>query len=274
MRGFALCNELYGELPLGEALFRIAAHGYDGVELDARSLAGLDLGETAERCSSLGLSVAGLHWLLAGTQGLHLTHPAAEVRRATLRHLQGLVRQCAQLGGRVMVLGGGRHRRMLDGVTLSEALDYAAETLRALGDDLVARGVRLGIEPLEPGSDNLLNTAAAAAELVERIGCPNIGLTLDARAMGSEAAPREALVAAHAGYLVHVHVNDANGSGPGMGETDLQPMLDALKSVSYGGWISVEAFDASPDPDTVARRSLDYLRSAWAADTRSHRAPG
>lgn len=261
MRGFAFCNELYGDLPLPRVLEKLASLGYHGVELDPRSLEGLDSGWVAESCARLGIRVAGLHWLLAGQDDLHLTHPSAGVRRATLLRLTHLTALCARLGGEVMVLGGAKKRRVMAGVALDQALGYTAELLTELGESLVKYDVRLGLEPLPQAVDNLLTTAGAAAEMVNRVGCPNIGLTLDARAMGTEALPREFLIAAHFPQLVHVHVNDDSGSGPGMGDTDLVPMLSALRERGYQGWVSVEAFDPSPDPQTVAARSLDYLRS-------------
>lgn len=263
MHGFAFCNELYGDLPLDDALNRIAHTGYSGVEFDARCLVNRDMLELADKCQERGLAVAGLHWLLAGTRDLHLTHPSREVRRATLGHLRNLAVKCAELGGRVMTLGAGQTRSVLPGVTRDEALSYAEEVLTALGHDLVAKGVYLGVEPLRPQECNLLNRADVAAELVDRIGCPNIGLTLDAKAMSSESRPREELVAAYARYLVHVHVNDPSGTGPGMGPANLGPMLRAVKNVAYEGWISVEAFDPAPDPDTVAIQSIEYIRQLW-----------
>jgi len=62
------------------------------------------------------------------------------------------------------------------------------------------------------------------------------------------------------GYLRHVHVNDANGKGPGFGETEFIPILKNLIKNGYKGYISVEVFDFSPDPQTVASRSIGYLR--------------
>jgi sugar phosphate isomerase/epimerase len=263
MRGYSFCNDLYSDISVVEAIERIATAGYKGVELDARSLIGLDLDLTADCCQNLGVSVVGLHWLLAGTKGLHLTHPDSLVRQETLAYLRELVKKCAILGGQVMVLGGGPNRRVLNGVPRDLAIGYAAEVLSALGDDLIKKGVRLGLEPLRPDKDNLLNTAEAAVELTERIACPNIGITLDARAMETESRPREELVRYYARYLVHVHVNDATGTGPGMGTTDLRPMICALVEKSYPGWISVEAFDTVTAPDTIALSSLAYLNDIW-----------
>jgi sugar phosphate isomerase/epimerase len=62
------------------------------------------------------------------------------------------------------------------------------------------------------------------------------------------------------GYLRHVHVNDANGSGPGFGETKFAPILKTLLKNGYKGYISVEVFNFDPDPQTIASRSIGYLK--------------
>jgi sugar phosphate isomerase/epimerase len=80
-------------------------------------------------------------------------------------------------------------------------------------------------------------------------------------ASAQEKSVREALLRAlESGYLRHVHVNDANGKGPGFGDMDFVPILKMLIKNSYKGYISVEVFDFSPDPQTVASRSIGYLR--------------
>ena len=57
-----------------------------------------------------GLEVVGLHWLLAKTTGFHLTTPDAQFRRQTAEYFGELARFCADLGGKVLVLGSPQQR--------------------------------------------------------------------------------------------------------------------------------------------------------------------
>jgi sugar phosphate isomerase/epimerase len=79
--------------------------------------------------------------------------------------------------------------------------------------------------------------------------------------MCSELTPIPELIRAHAAVLGHFHANDANRRGPGFGTTDFVPILQALTESHYAGWVSVEVFDYTPDPVTIARESIRYLRA-------------
>ena len=80
-------------------------------------------------------------------------------------------------------------------------------------------------------------------------------------AIGSESESIPKLIKRFAARTVHVHANDANRRGPGFGDVDFRPILRALNDSGYAGWISVEVFDYTPDPVTIARESIRYLQS-------------
>ena len=83
----------------------------------------------------------------------------------------------------------------------------------------------------------------------------------DVKVMATDEAPAPELIRRHGRQAGHFHANDVNRRGPGFGDTDFVPIFQALREVGYAGWVSVEVFDYSPDPETIARRSIEYMRA-------------
>src|SRR4029079_13583350 len=108
---------MFGDRSTADTFSTIAKLGYTGVEVapftldptltpfDVRQLPAERIVEFRGQIEDAGLEVVGLHWLLAKTDGFHLTSPDPTVRRHTSEYLRSLVELCADLGGRVMVLG-------------------------------------------------------------------------------------------------------------------------------------------------------------------------
>ena len=88
--------------------------------------------------------------------------------------------------------------------------------------------------------------------------------TRDVKALCAEPRPvAETIRTVRAEDIGHFHVNDANLYGPGMGDVDYEPIAQAIKDIGWDNWLSVEVFKYDPDPETIARQSIEYLRSFW-----------
>ena len=266
---WAICNELFEGWDFARLVTFLAGLGYDGVELAPFTLAETVDGISAPRRRELrsiaadaGLAIAGLHWLLVNPEGLHLTSPEPAVRHRTIDYLRRLVDLCADLGGEVLVFGSPKQRSALPGVDPTDARRWAVEGFTACGTHAAERGVTFCLEPLPKGLTDLLNTAAEACEMVREIGHPNVRMMLDVKGMSAEGRPLPELIRESRGLYRHIHANDANGKGPGFGAIDFAPILGTLAQERYDGYVSVEVFDFSPDPETIARESLRYMQKS------------
>jgi sugar phosphate isomerase/epimerase len=264
---YAICNETFEGWDHARVCRRVAELGYAGLEVAPFTLAPRitdvtpprrrELRRQAEDC---GLTILGLHWLLAKTEGLHLTSTDEGVRRRTADYLVELACCCRDLGGELMVFGSPAQRRIPAGATREQATGFAADTFGRALPGIADCGVKLCLEPLSPPEADFINTCAEAVDLLDRFGQPNFVLHLDVKAMSTDEAPAPELIRRHAARTGHFHANDPNRRGPGFGATDFVPIVRALRESGYPGWVSVEVFDYSPDPDTIARESIWYMR--------------
>lgn len=267
-----ICHEMFVDWDWEQQCRFIAEVGYTGIELAPFTLGSRISDVSAERrrtmrqqAEDFGLTIFGMHWLLAKTEGLHLTTSDAEVRRNTAQYLIDLGHACADFGGELMVFGSPGQRSREPGVSPEQALENAAEVFRICLPAIADRGVRICMEPLTPKETDFINTCAEAIELIERVDQPNFCLHQDVKAMlGAETEPIPALIERYAERLGHFHVNDTNLRGPGMGETDFAPVFESLLRIKYDGWVSVEVFDYEPGAERIARESYEYMQAILA----------
>jgi sugar phosphate isomerase/epimerase len=263
---FAICNETFRDWPIDKACAFAADCGYAGIEIAPFTLAQYvteitphQRVEVRKAADTAGLQIVGLHWLLAKTEGFHVTSADAEQRRRTADYLAELARCCAELGGTLMVFGSPQQRNLLPGVDRQQAMGYAEEVFARLVPVLEETGVTVAVEPLGPEETNFLVTTAEAVELVQRIGSPQVRLHLDCKAMATESASVPELIRQYRGLLAHFHANDPNRQGPGFGPLDFRPIFQTLGEIDYSGWVSVEVFDYTPGVERLAKQSIEYM---------------
>jgi len=267
---FALCNETYGDKEFGETCDHIAGCGYDGIEIapftlkeDPREITEAEARAFGERARSAGLEVVGLHWLLVKPAWLHLTTNDPLLQKDTVTFGQHLARTCAAMGGSIMVWGSPKQRNLEDGWHYEDACNRAADTLRKISETAGQLDVTIAMEPLSKKETNFLNTAEQTVKLLNLVDHPACRLHLDVKAMSDEELPIDRVITENSEYIAHFHANDPNLRGPGTGDVAYPPIVNALRAAHYDGYISVEVFDYTPDPETIAKESIAFLKQVF-----------
>jgi sugar phosphate isomerase/epimerase len=268
---FAICNEIFQGWKLEDTFAHAAKLGYAGVEIApftiANSVTDISAAQRQtirEAAARSGIEIAGIHWVLVKPEGLYMNHPDQEIRQRTSAYFRDLVDFCADLGGKVMVVGSPKQRNVLEGVTRQQAWDWSAATFANAVSQAEQRGVTICFEPLSSLETNFINTAAEAIQFVGQFKSPSFKIILDVKAMCAEPKPIATIIRESWPLFAHFHANDKNLKGPGFGNVDFKPIAAALKEVGYNDFVSVEVFNFDEGPETIARKSLECLKTAFA----------
>ena len=264
----AICNEMFEDWKIEDVFTCSAELGYDAVEIAPYTLSEsvVDISQ-AERdrikkaAEDAKIEVAGLHWLLISPKGLYVNHPDAEIRAKTRDYFLALIQCCADLDGKIMVIGSPNERNVLEPLTYDEAWEYARETFSECATFAQEKDVILCMEPLSTQNTNFITTPAEAVRMVKAVDNPNFQIILDVTSTAAENLDMPTQIREFAEYVAHFHSNDDNGYLPGSGNVDYPPIIEALKSINYTGYLSTEVFNFEPDPETIARRSIEFLKS-------------
>jgi sugar phosphate isomerase/epimerase len=257
---YSLCNEMFAGWNMFDIAATAAQLGYQGIELAPFTLCDLvtdlsaaDRAQIRRDVEGAGLDVAGLHWLLAQTP-FRLNVPDAAERERAAGYLLALIDFCADVGGDILVFGSPAQRDPQDDFPVEEAWKWTVEAMRRCGERAGARGVTLCIEPLGTG---FVTWVDDAARLVQEVDHPGFQMMVDCKSMGQdERWPVSEQLQYATPWFKHVHLNDPNKLGPGMGDLDFVPILATLRELKFDGWLSLEAFEFPHGPEALARESM------------------
>src|SRR5882724_4625817 len=268
---FAICNEIFKGWKIEDTFEYAAKIGFAGVEIApftlANSVADISRRERENLRAAAAreeITIAGIHWVLVKPEGLYMNHPDAEIRERTANYFCELVDFCADIGGKVMVVGSPKQRNVIEGISQEQAWDWAVATFREAVRRAEDREVTICFEPLSPAETNFINTAREAIQFVQAQPSPNFKIILDVKAMCSESKPIPQIISESWPHFRHFHANDKNLKGPGFGDVDFKPIAAALKEVGYSGFVSVEVFNFDEGAETIASRSFEYLSRVFA----------
>jgi sugar phosphate isomerase/epimerase len=238
-----------------EAACRAAAElGFDAVEVFPASAADLPLEQLRGLLAAHGLVLAavgtGAGWV---KHGLHLCHADAEIRRQASAFIGAIVDLAGQFGAPAII--GSMQGRSDATVPREAALDHLAAALHELGARAAAHGQVLLYEPLNRYETNLFNRQAEAAEWLRGRGIRHVKLLCDLFHMNIEEGDMAAALVSCGDLVGHVHWADSNRRAVGLGHIDVAPVVAALESIGYRGFLSAEVFPL-PTLHEAARQSL------------------
>jgi len=251
---------------LDETVRRLAAIGYDGIEIGCATPHAwppyLSAGRRKELRALMereGIVVSSLLPPPGGGPGANPASALPEERAFARSHYKEVVDLAQDLGaGLVLYVAGWT----IFGTSSEEGWKWSAECLEDVARHAASRGVVIAVEPT-PADSNLVETADDALRMIRDVGQPNVKAMFDTFHALYRKEPSADYVRILGDQLVHVHCADVGRGPPADGPVDWHALLRALKARKYDGYLAMEIGFASRavDPDDHARRALDHLRS-------------
>lgn len=259
-----------------EAIARIAALGYRGVELMADRPHAWPADATPRKLEAIrsalarhGLEISNLNAFMMNAVGdpRHVYwHPSwierdEALREIRLQHTEDALRMAARLGAPCITTEPGGP--LEPDMTREWATEVFVKGLNRVLRVAEEVGVLLLVEP-EPGL--LIENTEQCLDLCARMASPAFGVNFDIGHLFCVGDDLPESVERLSPFIRHYHVEDIAASRihhhlvPGEGAIDFAGVFDAIGRSGYDGWITVELYPEVDDPDGAgdrARRRLD-----------------
>jgi len=251
-----------------EAMDRVAAMGYDGVELrvrdDKKDPINLSAEDVIERADELKAK--------AKETGLEIPSIASYVQStdmdASVRHLKA----CAAVGAKCVRIGSGNYQA--DGPPCWEQLQAAKKNYAEVAKQAAQLGVRAVIET---HMGRLAPTVLGARMILDGLDPAHVGIMWDPANQVREGHDRYDMAVDLAGhYMAEVHVkntrfraqDETGGRQPWKPEwaplrkgiVDWPKVISLLKDSGYDGWLITEDFSNEEPLEQKLQSGHDWLR--------------
>ena len=143
-----------------------------------------------------------------------------------------------------------------------KGISGAIDALKRVGETASKLGIDIGLEVVNRYETNVLNTAAQAVEMCERIGMPNVKVHLDTYHMNIEEADPAAAIRDTGDRLGYFHIGDSHRGYMGSGTVDFPSIFKALSDSGYSGVITFESFSSKVVGEEIAG-ILAVWRNLW-----------
>ena len=199
------------------------------------------------------------------------------IRVAGLDRIKSRI-ECAHILGSP-ILGGplyAAHKLFKPGLRNEDDLKRAAAVLAEAAVFADEADVTLCLEPLNRFEIELVNTTAAARQIVDLVNHPRLQIHYDTHHAHIEETSHKNAIASCEGCLGHFHASESHRGTLGDGMLDWQSVSAALRDSGYDGWMVVEAFGTQVDvlheaanvhrdcfesQESLAEKALPFMKS-------------
>lgn len=280
---YGVSTWILGDRPVAEVLDLVRRCGYDGVELAVRP--DEDHAVLQQACRRAGTPVLSVCAIARAGASADPTAADPAERAEAVGTLSRLCELAADLEApAVLSTTVPLYKLAPTGATGSAVTDdrlaaaeraRVVEVLGRVGQRAESCGVTVAVEPVNRHEGYMLRTVAEVLALLEEIGSPGVGMTVDTYHMNLEETDVVGAVRAAAGRIADVQVAANDRGTVGRGHVDVEGVLRALIEGGYVGPVNVETVPAASLLDDAVQRwggddaveaslraSLDTLRRA------------
>lgn len=187
---------------------------------------------------------------------LSLADADPAIRTKASEFLQTMLEAATDLGA-PLIIGSMQGRSGIgsngEHVSKPQAKQYLRQALEQLDKRANSIGGRILYEPLNRYETDQCNTLAQGSEMIHGLLCTK--LLADWFHMNIEEDDLANAILRAAEDIGHVHFADSNRRAVGLGHLQVEPLIQALRSVGYRGFLSAEVF-ALPDPRGAAAQTI------------------
>ena len=270
----AFSTNAYLNHSFADTVARLASIGYRGVEIMAdvphawpASLLPEHKQALRDALTKTSLAISNVNAFMMHAVNDHRQkywHPSwiepdANYRRVRIDHTKRALTLAKELGATCITTEPGGP---LEGRPWGECLKLFVEMLKPVVEHAEKERVLLLVEP-EPGL--LIETADQFEEFMNHMDSPAVGLNFDIGhhyCVNDDPAPT---IERLAKYIRHIHLEDIAATRvhhhliPGDGAIDFAAALKAIKNIGYEGWITIELYPYTEDPDNAARTARERI---------------
>ena len=264
-----IVSGVYLNYPIQEAVRRVAAAGYDSIDVWSgrphvyrHDFTVPVLRQLCRSIEESGLTVSS--FLPAFYRYPYsLSSPNDVVRQDSIQYMKECMDNAVELGSPILLVVPGR---TLYGQDREDGWKRLTDSIDAVCQYAFQYDIVLGVEAANRFVTDLVVTAADALRVLDELGHANLGVVLDTGHMNLGSESTREVVDLLGDRLLQFHVDDNDGVQqqnlvPGEGTFDFGEWIAALHQAGFDGALSAElGYHYTLDPDPAVQLTAQRLR--------------